>query len=495
MAEGYNDVLGNSTNTVTVASGAVLQLVGGLSIAQALTLSGSGIGGAGALQSSGNNNTVTGTITLAANATIANTSSLYGLVLNNINEGTFTPTFIGSGGVTGVGGVISGSGGLVQGVSSAPGDTILEGSNNFTGAVVVNYGILKVLNNNSLGNSSNSVTVNSPAALILDGPFSIAQSVSISGTGGGSGALEYEGGPTVQGSLTLNSNATINSINPDSSLLIDGGITEGTFTPTFASGDDFSGATVSGPISGSGGLTVASGTLALTSGTSNFTGSVAINSGLLNAQSNNALGSTGNTVTVASGAALQLQGGISIGQRLKLAGSSALTSVGGSDTVTGPITLTANSTISNSVSGTTLTLSGGIAESTFTPTFTGTGNISDSGVISGSGGLVKGASSGDTGTLSLSSGSSNFTGAVTVNDGVLNVSATGALGNSSTVTVASGAALQVQGSSSVSQAVKLAGTGIGATGRWSASAAATRLPAPSRSPPTPRSATPPAELL
>ena len=395
----------------------------------------------------------------------------------SISESTFTTTLSAPSSSILVTDVISGSGGLKATGSGGASDVVLLGNNNFTGAVSVNSSTLAASNSNALGSSSNTATVASGAALDLEGSITIAQALNLSGTGiGGSGALvngELVGGTNniVTGPITLLANATIAS---DSADLLFNSINEQTFTTTLyapASALEIGG----NSISGSGGLNVTGngGTSNVTLGADSFSGPVSITAATLYAQNSSALGNTSNTVTVASGAALGLEGtggGILIAQTLNLAGTGiggtgALSSIFGNNTLSGPIALTANSTIDNTTSGTTLTLTGGIVESTFTPTFTGVGDISESGAITGSGGLSKGASTSDTGTLSLSSGSNNFTGAVAINDGIVNVQSNNALGSSSnTVTVASGAALDLQGGISIAQPLSLAGTGVGGTG-------------------------------
>ena len=464
-----NNGLGSSSNTITVASGAALQVQSGTSIAQPLNLAGTGVGGTGALISIGGS-TVAGPITLSANATIDSGASGTTLTLTGgIVESTFTPTFAGTGDFN-ASGAISGSGGLV---SDARTVARSSGSSNFTGSVAVNAGVLIVESNNALGSTGNTVTVASGAnqALEVQGSISISQPLSLAGTGQAGALASIGGNNTVAGPITLTANAFIGNTISGTALTLSGGITDSTFTLTFVGPGNVS---ESGAISGSGGLVKGSspsgsdtGTLTLSSGTSNFTGNVAIHEGVVNVQSNNALGSGSNTVSVvATNAALQVQGGISIAQPLSLAGTGvggtgALDSAGGNNTVAGSITLAANSTIGNTASGTTLTLSGGIVESTFTPTFSGVGNISESGTISGSGGLA----SNDTSTLVLSGATSNFTGAVAINDGVVNIQSNNALGSTgNTVTVASGAELDLAGSISISQPLVVAGTGAGVTG-------------------------------
>jgi autotransporter-associated beta strand protein len=88
-------------------------------------------------------------------------------------------------------------------------------------------------------------------------------------------------------------------------------------------------------------------------------------------------------------------------------------------------------------------------------TVTGIGNTALNGVLSGSGGLTKT----DAGTLTLS-GRNTYTGATSITGGVLTIQDPTALGATSGVSVANGAALQLEGSFTIDRALTLNGTGI-----------------------------------
>ena len=188
------------------------------------------------------------------------------------------------------------------------------------------------------------------------------------------------------------------------------------------------------------------------SGADYYTGSTTITGGALNIQNNSALGAgSGNAtsgVTVSSGAALQMQGGISTttAVALKLNGTGvaaspngALENVSGNNAYTGQITLASNSTIGVDAGTLTLNYSGGSGiTGAYNLSFTGAGN----GVIATnidptvSNWTLNGA-----GTWTLL-GTSSVTGTTTVNDGVLTYSGTGVSNGAASLAVARRAAPQ-----------------------------------------------------
>ncbi len=179
-------------------------------------------------------------------------------------------------------------------------------------------------------------------------------------------------------------------------------------------------------ISGSGGL-VKTGTGTVTIETPNtFTGSTAITSGVVNYQNGTAFG-THSPITVSTGATAQVQGGITGGTNtLAISGAGAsnatgaLENVSGTNSYSGPIALGGNTTISSD-----------------------SGNLVLNGAI-GDGGNGYELTTGGTGTITLA-GSNTFTGATTINSGIVNYQNGTAFGVDSAITVVSGATAQVQG--------------------------------------------------
>ena len=190
-------------------------------------------------------------------------------------------------------------------------------------------------------------------------------------------------------------------------------------------------------------LATSTGTVFLQSANT-FTGPVAINAGIINISNGNALGTVGGQsgVTVASGAALQMQGGITTNaQPLSLNGtgvasSGALDNVSGANTYAGPITLAAASTITSA--GGSLALTGGINNGGVGLTLNGSGNLSvNTGAISGNGALTYSGS----GILTLI-GTNTYTGGTTLSGGVVNINGDAALGASGNLTFSGNSTLQ-----------------------------------------------------
>ncbi|MBT5903582.1 MAG: hypothetical protein HOH58_15895, partial [Opitutaceae bacterium] len=182
------------------------------------------------------------------------------------------------------------------------------------------------------------------------------------------------------------------------------------------------------PVTGSGGFTkIGDGTL-IFSGAHTFTGAVTVTTGVVSVRHATGLGTTAGGVTVASGAALELQGGISIGaEALTLNGTGisnngALRNFSGTNSYAGAITLGSDTEIQSDAD--TLTLSGTISGATQNLTIDGSGNTTISGVIgTTTGSLTKNGG----GTLTLSA-TNTYTGGTTVNAGSLDLTVGGSTG-------------------------------------------------------------------
>ncbi len=181
-------------------------------------------------------------------------------------------------------------------------------------------------------------------------------------------------------------------------------------------------ATISEAIHGSVGLTkLLPGSLIL-SGNNDYTGATSVSAGVLNIRSANALGATGsgNGTSVVSGAALEIQGGITTAAEdltingTGISNNGALRNISGDNTYAGVITLGSNSAIG--VDANSLTVTQGITDgaSTFSLTKVGAGSL-------------------------ILNGTNTYKGNTTISNGTLALGAAGTINTSPTVSVVSGA--------------------------------------------------------
>jgi autotransporter-associated beta strand protein len=204
------------------------------------------------------------TFTVSQTETIGSISSTGAVVLN---AGTLT---VGGGGTsTTVSGVISGSGNLAK---VGNGTLILSGTNTYSGTTTVSAGTLAATNSASLGTAGGGTTVASGGALSIQGGITLAENLTLSGTGSfGSGALiNASGTNTLSGTVALAANTSI--VTSAETLTLSGivsggfGLTkDGTGTLVLSAANTYSGATTvsAGTLAGTGtvggALTIASG--------------------------------------------------------------------------------------------------------------------------------------------------------------------------------------------------------------------------------------------
>ncbi|HEV3310920.1 MAG TPA: putative Ig domain-containing protein [Chloroflexota bacterium] len=301
-------------NPAALGSGPVLALVGttvqldgnGLTIGNPLTL---GSTGGATLKNLDGSNNWSGPITDAVTSTI------------NVSAGTLT-----------INGGIGGAGGLTE---SGTGTLLLPSANSYLGITTVSAGILDLQTPAALGKNT-VMTVASAGTLQIDGTgLNFSETLSLSGI-----LDNLNGSNTWSGKIsTLAATSTVN-VGAGQSL------------------------TLSGIISGAGGLTAnksGSGTLILTNANT-YTGATAIKAGIAVVQNKSALGSTVGATTVSSGATLQVEGGLTIAEKITLNGvgaagtTGALESVAGNNTWSGTMSLASASTIA--IDAGQLTISG-----------------------------------------------------------------------------------------------------------------------------------------
>ena len=304
--------LGTSAAGTTVASGAVLQLSGAITVTnETLTLNGTGISSAGALRSLSGNNVWTGDITAvpasALNRVAADANQLT-LSGNIAMTGISTDQFVlqGNGDIV-LSGIISGAG-RVSSSTTGTGTRTLSGANTYTNATLINGGTVSV-------SSLNSVNGGTPlfASSSLGAPFTIADgTIQI----GNPGRLLYTGpGETTDRVINLNVATGVVTIDQSGAGLLK-------FTSNFTAtvngaktltlqGSTAGSGEVGGAIVNSSSATavtkVGTGTWTL-SGVNTYTGATTVSNGTLLVNGSLASGSV---VTVVSGATLGGTGTIS----------------------------------------------------------------------------------------------------------------------------------------------------------------------------------------
>lgn len=251
--DGTNSLLpqlssGYTVGSLTFASGAGAFTLGGAGIYTIKTA-------AGVTNNSANTETISNAITLglAQTWTAASGNLAFGGNINNAGLGLT----IGGSFNTSISGIISGAGSLTK---SGTGTLTLSGANSNTGTTTVNAGVLNIQSASGLGTTAAGTTVNTGAALqIQGGGIAVgAEALTLNGSGIASdGALRnISGANSWSGAIALGSASVI--------------------------GSDSGNLTLSGVISGAFNLTkVGAGTLTLTNTGNTFTGTVTVQNGTL----------------------------------------------------------------------------------------------------------------------------------------------------------------------------------------------------------------------
>jgi fibronectin-binding autotransporter adhesin len=418
---------GTSSGTTTVFGGGTLETVGSLTIAENISLAGTGDNGVGALRSSSGNATLTGTVNLtdAALITAAAGSSL---ALNGTISGAEMLTFGGAGNLsastiaTGSAGVnLTGTGTVTFNGGSANTYTGLTDVQSGTLVLGKSAGVNAVAGDLTIGNGSG------PATVTLGANNQISDTSLV--TMGSQGTLNLAGR-----SETLRE---LDGVAGSSVQFGGGSLTvSGIGTSNFA-----------GSLSGGGNLVkTGSGVLSLSGNNGGFNANTQIQAGTIAVTGGVQTLGTG-TVQISSGAGLEVQGGALLGNSFTIAGNGpgagdgAIENTSGNNTLSGTVNLSAASRI-QSTSG-TLTVSGGVSMGSNALTLGGSGNTVLSGNVTGSGsvGLTKEGS----GTLTLSNGGNSFGGTINVNAGTLALGANNVLPDAVSVNLATLAVLDMNG--------------------------------------------------
>jgi fibronectin-binding autotransporter adhesin len=328
-------------------------------------------------------------------------------------------------------------------------------NNNGSGALTFSATALNVQSSSAntariltLGGSNTDANTISGAIIDNNGSAAVGVTKADAGTWVLSGTNTYTGSTIINaGTLQIGAGSTTGSISSSSAITNNASLVI----------DRSNTISMSNAISGTGSLTQkGAGTLTL-SGNSSYAGATTVNAGVLNIQHNNALGTAVGGTTVASGAALQLQGNIEItGETLSLTGNGvnfdgALRNISGNNIWTGNITTQANNTRITSEAGSLLTISGNISTAGFTTILQGNGTTNITGGISGASGAVTLSAIGSGNPIVTLSGNNTYTGPTTINAGNLTISSGSAISDSGVVTLgnATGAILHVAASETI----------------------------------------------
>jgi len=412
------------TGTANIYDGGTLQLNGGISIDEAVNVTGQGSGGIGALNNFSGSNTLSGTVTqTGATRITANTGTTLNLTGNLTGTNTAT-TFAAAGtGVINVNRITTGTGAVTieSGTVNYNGTT---NANTYTGLTTVASGASLTLNKTAGTDAigSGGLQINSgTVTLSANNQINDNATVALAGTG------------------TLNVNGRTETVGAINSTSSSASITLGAGSLTI-SGPNNANSTFAGSLSGTGASSLnltGTGATYLSGNNSSFAGAANVSSGTLNVSgNNNVLGTS--TVNVTGSGNFQIQGGLTLANTVNITGSGpngngAIQNVAGANTLTGNITLTGTSRI-NSDAG-TLNLNGTVALGANALTVGGNGNttLGAAGELSGSGTLTKDG----IGTLTLN-GANAFTGAVIVDEGILQMGANNALNTTANLTVENG---------------------------------------------------------
>ena len=291
-------------------------------------------------------------------------------------------------------GAVGESGGARNLTKTGSGTLVLSSNaSTYTGNVIISAGMLTITDDRGLG--------------------SVPGSASVDKVQIGAGSLGVDGNITINANrgFTLTSSASVIDVYGSRSATYNG-IIAGSGTHALTK-------------NGSGSLTLG--------GNNSYTGATTVGVGVIRATHANAFGTTGGGVSVSTGAAVELSGGVTIGaEALTLNGAGisdggALRSVSGNNTWQGAISNNNGARINADADK--LTVSGNITSGSQNLYIGGTGNIDITGTVSGTATTGNGALYKDgAGTMTLTQNNTGLTGLVRVLGGAASISSAGNIG-------------------------------------------------------------------
>lgn len=424
-----------SAGNITVSNGAAFEIQGGINFARPLSITGTGISNTGAIRNVSGTNTISGAITLNGasriNSETGGTCSL--TAVTAISATNQNLTLGGAGNITITGVIATGTGTLTK---DGAGTSTLTAANTYTGGTTISAGAINVRNASALG-SSGTITVNSGGTFQIQGGFTFARPLTINGTGASNtGAIRnISGDNTLSATITMGSAARINCDAGTLTLSNASSVTATNQSLTLGGNGNI---TVSGTVGiGTAALSKDGNGTAILSIANSYTGNTNISAGALVPVVANSFGTTG-TVVVSGSGTLQLQNAMTFARPINL-GSSGNGNVGGirlitnNVSITGLITLTANSRIHADASTLTLTADNPITGTSQALTLGGAGTIQvNRALTTTTGALTKEG----TGTVNYNAQNTN-TGLTNINGGVFNYQVSNVVGTGN-LTVSSG---------------------------------------------------------